>query len=321
MPSVIYEGRPYALEPGETVLEGLLRHQVQVPNSCRAGVCQSCLLRAVGGTVPEKAQAGLKDTMKTRGYFLACSCHPEGDLEIKKAGADVQVPGTISELERLSESVMRVKVRCEHRLDHRAGQYISLLRQDGLARSYSIANLPSEDDLEFHVRRIRSGKMSGWLHEEAKLGEPVRIQGPSGDCFYVPGNPEQPILLVGTGTGLAPLYGIARDALAQGHTGPIWLFHGARDLGSLYLVNELRALAADHPTLRYRPCVLEGEPAGDVLVGPVDKLVLGQHPKLGGWRIFLCGNPQIVSSLKRRLFLAGASLRDIHADPFLPSAS
>jgi CDP-4-dehydro-6-deoxyglucose reductase, E3 len=113
MPSVIYEGQRYELEPGETVLEALLRQQVQVPNSCRAGVCQSCLMRAVGGAVPEKAQAGLKDTMKARGYFLACSCHPEGDLEIKKAGADVQVPGTIAGLERLSPSVVRVKVRCE----------------------------------------------------------------------------------------------------------------------------------------------------------------------------------------------------------------
>ena len=58
--------------------------------------------------------------------------------------------------------------------------------------------------------------MSGWLGTEARPGEAVRLQGPVGECFYVPGQPEQPLLLAGTGTGLAPLYGIVRDALAAG---------------------------------------------------------------------------------------------------------
>src|ERR1019366_6954129 len=124
--------------------------------------------------------------------------------------------------------------------EYRAGQFVSLFREDGLARSYSLASLPGEGALELHVRKIPGGAMSGWLYSQAlhsqalhsqsldraqpgaQSGVPVWIQGPSGNCFYVPGKADEPLLLAGAGTGLAPLYGIARDALQQGHSGPIW---------------------------------------------------------------------------------------------------
>jgi ferredoxin-NADP reductase len=78
-------------------------------------------------------------------------------------------------------------------------------------------------------------------------------------------------VLAGTGTGLAPLLGIARDALARGHRGPIVLHHGARSRAGLYADAEVRELARRHPTLEVAPCVLEttrwpaGRGAGDAI--------------------------------------------------------
>jgi NAD(P)H-flavin reductase len=321
MASVKHEGKTYEINQGETVLGALLRGGVKVSYACRAGACQSCLMRAERGAVPASAQAGLKDTMKARGYFLACCCRPEEDLDVTTAGADVQVPATITSIDRLTESVARVRLKPSGPWEYRPGQYAVLLRDDGLARSYSLASLPTEDAVEMHVRKMPSGRMSGWLYDTAKPGDAVRLQGPSGECFYMPGRPEQPLLLAGTGTGLAPLYGVVRDALAQGHTGPIWLYHGARSSRDLYLTSELSALAERHPNVQYCPTVLEGEAAGRVTVGPLDKTVLGVHPKLAGVRVFVCGNPDLVPQLKKKFYLAGASLREIHADPFLPSAA
>jgi NAD(P)H-flavin reductase len=161
--------------------------------------------------------------------------------------------------------------------------------------------------------------MSGWLFDEARPGDAVELQGPAGECFYVPGRPEQPLLLAGTGTGLAPLYGIARDALAHGHTGPLWLFHGAVEASGLYLVDELRELRARHPHFQYRPSVLRGPERVGVTVGALDALIQETCPRPVGWRAFLCGDPARVLSLRKKLFLAGLSLKDIHADAFLPS--
>jgi ferredoxin-NADP reductase len=237
------------------------------------------------------------------------------------SGEELRVPARLQKLERLSEDVLRVRLWPEAPFEYRAGQYLTLLRGDGLARSYSLASLPREDGLELHVRLLPGGAMSGWLKDEARPGDELKLQGPAGDCFYLPGKPEQPLLLAGTGTGLSPLYGIARDALESGHTGPIWLFHGARDTRGLYLVDELRALEARHPNLHYRPSVLEGRLGEGLHVGPLDGLLKAECPKPVGWSAFLCGNPELVLSLRKKLFLAGLSLKDIHADAFLPSVA
>ncbi|MCP3139870.1 2Fe-2S iron-sulfur cluster-binding protein [Pyxidicoccus xibeiensis] len=319
MARVKHESSWYPLEPEESVLEGLLRQGVSVPNSCRAGACQSCLMKAVQGEVPPAARVGLKDTLVAQGYFLACTCRPAQGTELEVAGAEaLRVPARITSLVPLSASVLRVRLSTGAPLEYRAGQYVSLVRQDGLARSYSLASLPREDELELHVRLLPGGAMSGWLSGGARVGDTVFVQGPAGSCFYVPGRPEQPLLLAGTGTGLAPLYGIVRDALESGHTGPIWLFHGARTPEGLYLMDELRSLAARHPQLSYRPGVLSGG-SRDVADGPLDALIRAEVPKPVGWRAWLCGDAQLVLSLRKKLFLSGLSLKDLHADAFLPS--
>jgi NAD(P)H-flavin reductase len=279
------------------------------------------MMRVVEGTIPERAQAGLKDSWKARGYFLACSCFPSDDLTVAALGADARTGAIIAGLRRLSHDVLRVDLRCDEPFEYRAGQYLTLFREDGLSRSYSIANPPADDTLELHVRRVPNGLMSGWLFEEASVGTRVQVMGPSGDCFYVPGREEQPILLVGTGTGLAPLYGILRDAVARKHHGPIHLFHGAVRAEGLYLREELSSLASENGNIAYLPTVLEGEAQDGLAVGAVDQAVLTAFAKPAGFRAYLCGDPTLVKSLKKRLYLAGMNMRDIYADAFLPSAA
>jgi NAD(P)H-flavin reductase/ferredoxin len=320
MPAITWEGCQYSLAENESVLDALLRNGVKAAHSCKAGSCGSCLLRATEGPVPPRSQNGLKDSWKAQGYFLACVCHPEADLAISEVGTDAQLGATISGLDLLSKDVMRVRLHTDEALGFRPGQFVTVVREGGVSRSYSIASLPEESCLELHVRKIAGGLMSSWLHEEARVGERVSVLGPSGECFYVPGHEDQPLLLAGTGTGLAPLYGILRDALRHGHRGPIHLFHGALHKGGLYLVDELRRLANVHSHVEYTPTVLNGSEGGEVEVGALDQVVLRRFPKLSGWRGYVCGDPALVQLLRKKLFLSGMASRDIYADAFLPSA-
>jgi CDP-4-dehydro-6-deoxyglucose reductase, E3 len=320
MASILYEGHPYTVLENESVLDALLRNGHKVAHSCRAGSCGSCLMRASAGPVPANAQDGMKDSWKARGYFHACVCRPAADLEVAPVGEDARSGATITGLALLSADVLQVRLRTDSPLEFRVGQYVTIVREDGLARSYSIASLPEDGDLELHVRRIPGGRMSGWLHSGARPGDRVSVIGPSGECFYTEGREGQPLLLAGTGTGLAPLVGIVRDALSKGHTGPIHLFHGALHEAGLYLVEELRRLVRQHGQLEYTPSVLQGSESDGIATGPIDQVVLKRFPKLSGWRGFVCGDPALVRALKKKLFLSGMASRDIYADAFLPAA-
>lgn len=319
MPSVRFEGKTTELEPGETVLDGLLRAGHRVPHSCRAGACQSCLMRAVGGPPPDGAQFGLNDGLKARGYFLACVGKPSADLVVDQDDGDMpRTRARIAAIEKLGVDVLRVTLDPESEFNYSPGQFLTLIRDDGLARSYSIASLPGRDRfLELHVRVLPDGRMGRWLGDEARPGDPATIQGPAGHCFYTPGHEEQPLILAGTGTGLAPLFGIAQDAIRQGHAGPITLFHGARHPAGLYLDGALRELERQKPRFRYVPCCLEAEGRDDVEIGRLEAVLSAHFPSFSGSRVYLCGNPGIVQALRKQVFLKGAKIKEIFADAFL----
>ena len=320
MATVHYGELSFAADRGESVLDCLLRNGVPISHSCKAGACQSCLVRG-RGHVPESAQRGLKETLRAQGYFLACSLRPVEDIAVSPAGPGSRVEARISGLDSMNDTVMRVRLRTDTTLDYYAGQFVTVFRDDGLARSYSLASLPHENELELHVRKIPGGAMSEWLHHLAAPDTPLWLQGPSGNCFYTPGNNDEPLLLAGTGTGLAPLYGVLRDALLQGHRGPVWLFHGALTPAGLYLTEELAELCAAHPNFHYVRSVLREGDDTEVEVGDLDKCILSRFPSLKGWKGYVCGDPALVNSLRRKLFLAGMASKAIYADAFVPSAS
>jgi ferredoxin-NADP reductase len=280
-------------------------------------------MRAVRGSVPEKAQIGLTPTMVARGLFLACQCFCTEDLEVALADDVIErIEATVSAIEPLNDEIRALHLRPSRPFVYRSGQFLRLFKDARNSRNYSLSSVPSlDDDLMLHVRRFSGGLVSGWIFEHLAPGDRVTISEAFGDCFYLPGRPDQNILLLGTGCGLAPLYGIARDALRSGHRGRIHLYHGSRDVSGLYLVEQLRRIEATHPNFRYRPCV-SGGPSNDAhwAAIPLD-LALKDDPDLTGWRVYLCGNPQMVNAARMQTFLAGAASSEIFADPFLPTGT
>jgi CDP-4-dehydro-6-deoxyglucose reductase, E3 len=322
MPKILFGGQSYNCD-GVSILDCLAAHNVILPSSCKAGICQTCLMQATSGKVPLNAQNGLKPTLVEQGYFLACSCIPEEDMEISMPGIGAgKLSAKVLGIKSLNADIACIKLAPSRPLQYKAGQFINFFMDSSTTRSYSLASVPEIDDcIKLHVRKIPNGKVSTWIHEGLVSGEFVNISEAVGDCFYVPGKPEQGLLLIGTGSGLAPLYGIIQDALLQGHSGPINLYHGSLDVGGLYLVDELRRLSHKYPNFSYTPCVSEQEAPAGFREGTVLDVALTDVPNLAGWRIYLCGNPAMVNAAKNKTFFAGASMRDIFADPFLPAGS
>lgn len=305
------------MRDGESVLECLERCGERVPSSCRSGVCQSCLMQATAGDVPPESQKGLKATLVSRGYLLACACRPTSDLDLSDGTPD-EVSSRVLRTRQVAPDVVQVLLEQPEGFSYESGQFVHVVRPaDGLTRPYSLASLPSERQLELHVAVRPEGKMSRWLATAS--GEPVQLRGPLGECSYRAASLDAALLLIGTGTGLAPLLGVLRQALAHGHRGPITLHHGAASLEGLYQWDELCELANRHPNLELQGWI-DREPAAPrprLCVGRIDRQLLQSYAPLRGAEIYLCGNPTLVANLKKYAYLQGVSLDRIHADPFL----
>jgi NAD(P)H-flavin reductase len=275
-------------------------------------------MQATKGRVPAEAQAGIKPTLVVQNYFLACSCHPDNDIEIVLPEKNLgKLEAEISSIEFLCADILGIRLKPSRDFLYKAGQFINLFMDETTARCYSLASVPGlDEELYLNVRKVPEGLVSNWIFEHLEVGKIITISEATGDCFYVPGNAGQDILLIGTGSGLAPLYGIIRDALLAGHSGQIKLYHGSNFVSGFYLVDQLRKLAQTHANFSYTPCVSEEAALNGYAHGMVLDVALRDNPDLSGWRVFLCGNPLMVNAAKQETYLAGAAIHDIFADPF-----
>ena len=320
MTRIKFDDQIFETEHNETVLHTLLRNNQQVPYGCQAGVCQCCLMRSLENAPSEKSQVGLKDTQQKQNYFLPCICIPENDMtiELPNTGA-TWLESEVIEKKTLSENVIFLKLKSKEPLAFFAGQFVNLKNEAGVIRSYSIANIPnSTHELEFHIRILPNGQFSRFVADELEIGMLLSVSHAQGSCHYVEGKSEQSLLLVGTGTGLAPLYGIIRDALENhNHIGKIHLFHGSRDASGLYFEDKLREMEKNHSNFHYTPCLSGEVKSRKYTKGRANQIALEKFIKLDRWRVYLCGQPDMVLQTKKMAYMQGASLKEIYADAFL----
>lgn len=317
MPVFQFEGRDIQAEDGETVLSALLRHDVDIQHGCQAGACQSCLLRS-SDAVPPSAQTGLDETLLERGAFLSCQAKAETVSSVEGLGSEVfpRFTATMLEKRHLAEDVLLLRLEAEG-WSAAPGRFIRLIDVSGVSRPYSLATPASRpvSEIQLHVRLIPGGRMSE-IVLNSSVGGQFQVEGPFGKCSYRSADHFEPMLLIGSGTGLAPLYAIVTDALHRGHLGPIFLYHGGRSSASLYFRGELANLAARNPQLTVTLCA-DAEVCGNDRKGSPLVHALSEHPQLDGFKVYLCGHPELVKSAQRKCFLAGANLKDIAADPFV----
>lgn len=316
--TITLDQRQISCQPGESVLEALLRENIDIPHACRQGACQSCMVRSLDGAPPAAAQNGLKDVLRHRNYFLTCLCYAQQDMHIDlNAQANTFTPATVIDKQALNAETLLLTLQCKEPLDYCAGQFVNLKRDDGLMRSYSIANNRIHaNKLTFHIRRLAGGRFSEWAHQELNIGDVLAVSDPQGLCYYLPGDRQQNLLLIGTGSGLAPLAGIISEALHHGHSGNIHLFHGSRDINGLYWIEEMQELSKQYANFHYTPCVSAGEAPAGVAQGRANDVAFNSLPNLKDWRVYLCGHPEMVNQSKRQAFMQGAGFQQIYSDAF-----
>ena len=307
------------LNPDETVLEGLLRAGFDIPNGCRAGICQSCVLKSEPEAVPAQAKSGLKPAQTEAGMFLSCCCVPDAPMRVAHTNNHAEaISAVVKDKVWLNNDILGLQLLPEKPFDYRPGQFITLSNQQ-TSRCYSLASTPNNDFLELHIKHLDNGELSNWIAENLHSGIEVELRGPFGECFYTPC--EQPLLLAGIGTGLAPLYGILLDALEYGHTQNIHLVLGGKSENHFYMIDRLLEMTEVYDNLSVT-FVSQTQPAditGDNFQqGDVYQWIGGNLKDLKNYRVYLCGSENFVRKMKKICFLSGAAMQDIQADAFVP---
>lgn len=178
-----------------------------------------------------------------------------------------------------------------------------------ILRAYSVASGSVEREyIELYVAQVRSGALSPRLFA-LQVGDRVHLSPKFKGMFtldQVP--PEAHLVMVGTGTGLAPYMSMIRTHLEADHTRRVLVLHGARNSWDLGYRTELFYLQRFAPNFTYVP----------VIDGPQDEVVpwtghvgfaqdlwraglvtqsWGFAPTPENCHVFLCGNPLMIKAM------------------------
>ncbi len=315
-------GRTISVEPGANLLETLRAADVPISYSCMAGRCGICRCTVVQGHLLA-ANGDLRQPMTGEGeQVLACQSTLTGPVSIEIPEPDEIVvhsaktlKATVAAITDETHDIRRILLKCTKPLDFSPGQYATLQFGPDLVRPYSMAGLPGDEYLEFHVRLVPGGRVSPYVFETLKVGDAVKVSGPLG-ASYLRRAHTGPILLVAGGTGLAPVLSILRGALAAEMANPIHLYFGVRTERDLYCVDRLRQFTEAHPRISTRLVVSHGPVPAGMRGGLVTDAITADWPSLEGFRTWLCGAPAMVEAATIVVKRLGIPLEHIYADAF-----
>jgi CDP-4-dehydro-6-deoxyglucose reductase len=327
--------RAFETAVDETVLDAALRAGLEVPHRCLGGNCGACRARLLEGEVayPQGRPLGLSEAETADGLVLLCRAHARSDLLLEtfepgSAGAlrVKRLPCRVERIERLGHDVMGVYLRLPpaESFDFKPGQYVDVLLSKGRRRSFSIASPPHDSrPLELHVRRAPGGEFSEQVFAEEMRGAVLQLEGPLGNSVYreitgaeSPGAAAPPLLLVGGGTGLAPLKSILRHVLETGLPRRVTLYWGVREERDLYAHAFLEEAARADARFRYAPVLSEPSPAWGGRRGFVHEAVLAEVEGLAHHEIYASGPPRMIEAVRRDFMARGVAESAISFDSF-----
>lgn len=322
-------GHQFTAEPNESILTAALRQGCGLPYGCREGNCGTCKGRILSGEVryPEGPPPAITERELAQGKALLCQALALGDLSIEirevnaLQGLEVRtLPCRVASMEKLAADVMRIylKLPASEKLHFLAGQYISILLRNGRRRDFSLANPPHDDEfLEIHVRQVPGGEFTNFVFQELREKAILRFQGPLG-TFFLREESERPIIMMGGGTGFAPLKGMLEHAFHVGVSRPIHLYWGARATKDLYLHRLAEAWAENHANFRYAPVLSEPHPEEhwQGRIGWVHEAVAADYPELSGYEVYMSGPPPMIEAGKQSFTAQGLPEDCLYYDSF-----
>lgn len=313
----------------EVLVDAAYRARLNIPMDCRDGVCGTCKCKVEAGSfeLGDYIEDALSNDEREQGFVLTCQMRPKSDCVISvpatsamcKSGP-AEFGAVLAEVRLLSETTIGFSVALDEpeALNFLPGQYVQVsVPETQASRAYSFSSILSEGRVEFLVRNIPGGLMSGYLSDRARPGDHLTIKGPSG-AFYLR-EIARPTLFLAGGTGLAPFLAMLGHLAADDRIGPpIRLLYGVtRDIDRVE-VEKLRAFTETIPGFSFDVCVSDQESAASMKGFVTDHF--GADDLNGGdCDVYLCGPPLMVEAVRRHFDTIGVKPAVFHYEKFNPS--
>ena len=327
------------VEEGEWVLDAAFRQGIAVAHGCREGRCSSCKCVLLEGDteVEDYSTFALPDYERDSGHVLLCRTQAFSDLTvellnydedlIRRSIAVKEFAGSLRSVTALTHDTRLLEVQLEQPMKFWAGQYVELtVPQAGVTRSYSMASTQSTPDtLRFIIRKYPDGAFSSLVDTTLQPGTALVVKGPYGSCFRREERPG-PMVLVGGGSGMSPLWSILQDHLHSGEQRPVRFFYGARTRKDLFFLQEFAAIAQQLSDFEFIP-VLSQATAEDAWEGETGfvhealERVLRAQQLPGEIDAYTCGPPPMVDAVLPTLQRLGVALDRTYVDKLTPATT
>lgn len=315
----------FDVEPHESILAAALRAEVNLPHDCKTGTCGSCRFKLVEGGVAYAGEPmGLSPEEESEGFALACQATPTSDIVASAEVLPSTRPtpelhrATVKSIEALSNDVVHLVLELpdDTEFTYLPGQYVNILTDDGAPRSFSMASQPAAGLIDLHIRRIPGGSFTQARLAALKPGDTLDVELPHG-AFFLRKEDYRPMLMVATGTGLAPIKSMIESLMDDPDCPPVALYWGMRTEGDLYLHHDIPAWGERLYEFQYVPVLSRAGEGWQGRRGYVQQAVLEDIDDLSDYAIYLCGSPEMVAAAKSEFLAKGASANHIYADSFL----
>jgi len=305
-------GRSFDVEEGQGILSAGLAAGIAMPYGCRIGMCRSCRGTILEGTVDtgDVHPAYLSDDDRAAGLALLCKASPRGHVvialnELPPLEPPREFVGLVRRVQKLNPVITVVDLRLPLHQPMRfaAGQYIDVLLEGGVRRSYSIASAASVAggiDVQLHIKHLPGGVFTDRVLSSLKERDKVRLEGPHGTFILRDEASVAPLLFVATCTGYAPIRSLILRALELNSSRPLSLYWGGTRKQDLYALDEPRRWAEEHPNFRFVPALTRPEAADEWRgrLGYIQHAVREDIPDLSGHQVYAAGAPRMIDSAR-----------------------
>jgi ferredoxin-NADP reductase len=234
---------------------------------------------------------------------------------------------TIAAAHRETPNASRLELDVDGWPGNAAGQHLDvrLTAPDGYTatRSYSIASSGPTNRVTLAVDKLPDGEVSPYLVDEVQAGDMLEVHGPLGAFFvWAPAaetGDTRPVQLIAGGSGVVPLFAMARAHAEADDPTPFRLLYSARSPADVYFADELQALAAASAPFRldlvYTRRTPEGwpTPAGRIMREALATAVI---PAAERPRVYVCGSTGFVERVADWLVELGHDPRSIRTERY-----